>query len=142
MIILSFYVTTRYRRKNYCNNSRFSELSHDNYYKNGPGRRLKAVALHSSYGQHNTKAYPRHINNEAAMSHTETFLLPCGKTLGHSWGASRMAWHGFKIANGNNDTQKKIHYSRIYKNSSYLFKRFCLISYSNTPTLTTNANNL
>ena len=51
------------------------------------------------------------------MHHTErkSFKLPCKYTIAASWAALRKAWLGFKIANSNNDTQKKRHYSRIIR---------------------------
>ena len=51
------------------------------------------------------------------MHHTErkSFELPCKYTIAASWAALRKAWLGFKIANSNDDTQKKRHYSRIIR---------------------------
>jgi hypothetical protein len=51
------------------------------------------------------------------MHHTErkSFKLPCKYTIAASWAALRKAWLGFKIANSNDDTQKKRHYSRIIR---------------------------
>lgn len=39
------------------------------------------------------------------MSHTERkdFVLPCGKSLGESWGALRKAWQAFKISLNHED---------------------------------------
>lgn len=51
------------------------------------------------------------------MHHTErkSFELPCKYTIAASWAALRKAWLGFKIANSNDDTQKKRQYSRIIR---------------------------
>jgi len=114
---LSVDSNKHYRRPNNCKYRKDSDSGTDYYYKNGPGRRLKAVASHSPHAQPNTKAYSRHIPNEAAMHHTErkSFKLPCKYTIAASWAALRKAWLGFKIANSNDDIQKKRHYSRIIR---------------------------
>jgi hypothetical protein len=45
----------------------------------------------------------------------KSFVLPCGKTLGDSWGALRKAWLAFKIANSNGDIQTLRDYARIIR---------------------------
>ncbi len=74
-----------------------------------PRRWHKAVSSHSPYGPRNSAAYSRFIPNEDFMSHTErkAFLLPCGNTLGDSWGALRKGWQAFKISNSQDNTDSK-----------------------------------
>ena len=122
---LSVNSNKHYRRPNNWKYRKDSDSGTDYYYKNGPGRRLKAVASHSPHAQPNTKAYSRHIPNEAAMHHTErkSFKLPCKYTIAASWAALRKAWLGFKIANSNDDIQKKRHYSRIIREDT-LWSRY------------------
>lgn len=51
------------------------------------------------------------------MTHMErkSFVLPCGRTLGNSWGALRKAWHGFKIAHNNGDVDTMRKYASIIR---------------------------
>ena len=49
------------------------------------------------------------------MQKGRSFVLPCGYTLGESWGALRKAWLAFKIANSNGDIQTMRDYARIIR---------------------------
>jgi len=51
------------------------------------------------------------------MTHTDrkSFVLPCGKTLGDSWGALRKSWHGFKIAHNNGDADRMRKYAEFIR---------------------------
>ena len=101
-------LTKYYRRSNFC---RFN--SHAKW----PGRRLKAVASHSGYGQRNSRAFSRHIHGEAMMHHTErkSFRLPCRYTLAKSWAGLRKAWHGFKISKSKDNMENMRYYARIIR---------------------------
>ena len=109
------------RVKNYTFDSfRHYRRSRNCYYEGGPRRPRrwnKAVASHSPYGPPNPNALSGHITNERRMTHIErrSFVLPCGKTLGESWGALRKAWLAFKIAKSNGDTQTMRDYARIIR---------------------------
>ena len=78
-----------------------------------PKKWHKAVKSHSRYGPRNFDAYSRFIPNEQFMSHTERkdFVLPCGKSLGESWGALRKAWQAFKISLSHEDTESMRKYA-------------------------------
>ena len=109
------------RVKNYTFDSfRHYRRSRNCYYEGGPRRPRrwnKPVASHSPYGPPNPNALSGHITNERRMTHIErrSFVLPCGKTLGESWGALRKAWLAFKIAKSNGDTQTMRDYARIIR---------------------------